>query len=94
MGAPAIVVVADADPLRDEGIAYAALLNRNGRGAALWDVPDTVHGFAAYPHLFPQAHTDLELLADALKGLCSTGIAGLSAESHRWPARSPDLQGR
>jgi acetyl esterase len=64
--APAIVIVAEADPLRDEAIAYANVLNRSGRGAALWDIADTVHGFAARPSQFPQAEFLLERLAHTL----------------------------
>jgi acetyl esterase len=70
--APAIIAVAEADPLRDEGVAYARLLNRHGRGAALWEIPDAVHGFCAHPAQFPQAEQVLARLADTLRRVFAT----------------------
>lgn len=43
--APAAVVVAGMDVLRDEGVAYAALLAAAGVPAELIELPDQVHGF-------------------------------------------------
>ena len=43
--APALVVVAGFDPLRDEGIAYAARLQSAGVPVAVRDEPTLPHGF-------------------------------------------------
>jgi acetyl esterase len=42
---PAIVVVAECDPLRDEGVAYAGLLEHFGVRVELLEAEDMVHGF-------------------------------------------------
>lgn len=42
---PAVVTTAEHDPLRDEGLAYAARLRAGGVPTALRHVPGTVHGF-------------------------------------------------
>jgi acetyl esterase/lipase len=42
---PAYLMVADQDPLRDEGIAYAVMLTRAGVGCELHLLPGTFHGF-------------------------------------------------
>ncbi|MDO9487060.1 MAG: alpha/beta hydrolase, partial [Sphingomonadaceae bacterium] len=42
---PAIIVVAGCDPLRDEGLAYAARLRGSGVDVDLRVHPDMIHGF-------------------------------------------------
>ncbi|MDE3086659.1 MAG: alpha/beta hydrolase fold domain-containing protein, partial [Acidobacteriota bacterium] len=42
---PAYLMVAEQDPLRDEGIDYAAMLTRAGVGCELHLLSGTFHGF-------------------------------------------------
>jgi acetyl esterase/lipase len=42
---PALIVVAELDPLRDEAIEYAARLRESGVDVVLHNVPGTFHGF-------------------------------------------------
>jgi acetyl esterase len=45
---PTVLVVADLDPLRDEGLAYAARLSEAGLPVRLRRVPGLVHGFLRF----------------------------------------------
>lgn len=58
---PAIVVVAQFDPLRDEGVAYAGLLEHFGVRVELLEAEDMVHGFLDLSALVPET---LEILDD------------------------------
>jgi acetyl esterase len=51
---PAIVVVAQFDPLRDEGVAYAGLLEHFGVRVELLEAEDMVHGFLSLSALVPE----------------------------------------
>ncbi|MFY9783787.1 MAG: alpha/beta hydrolase [Acidimicrobiales bacterium] len=59
--APAVVVVAECDPLRDEGVAYAGLLGHFGVPVELLEAEDMVHGFLELGGVVPEA---LEILDD------------------------------
>ena len=50
--APALVVIVEEDPLRDEGAAYAGRLLEAGVPTALVDVPGHVHGSLSVPSLY------------------------------------------
>jgi acetyl esterase len=61
-GAPAaIVVVAQCDPLRDEGVAYAGLLEHFAVPVELLEAEGMVHGFLRLGELVPEA---LEVVDD------------------------------
>jgi acetyl esterase len=52
---PAIVLVAECDPLRDEGVAYAGLLEHFGVRVELLEAEGMVHGFLRLGALVPEA---------------------------------------
>lgn len=53
--APAIVVVAQYDPLRDEAIAYAGLLEHFGVPVEVLEAEGMLHGFLRMGHVIPDA---------------------------------------
>ncbi|MCS7482880.1 alpha/beta hydrolase [Umezawaea endophytica] len=63
---PTYIVVAEVDPLRDEGRDYAARLSAAGVTTELVQVPGAVHGFDL---LFPQARVSERNLADQVRAL-------------------------
>jgi len=67
--APAIVVVAECDPLRDEGVAYAGLLGHFGVGIELLEAEGMVHGFLEMGGVVPEALEILDDLASHLHRL-------------------------
>jgi acetyl esterase len=56
----AIVVVAGCDPLRDEGLAYAAALRAAGVPVTLEDHDDMAHGFCTLIDLLPRANETVQ----------------------------------
>ncbi len=52
---PAIVVVAECDPLRDEAIAYAGLLEHFGVPVEILEAEGMLHGFLRMGHVIPDA---------------------------------------
>ena len=65
--APATVIVAEHDPLRDEGAAYAAKLTEAGGAAELVEAPGMIHGFFGMTELVPDAQRWVELAGARLK---------------------------
>jgi acetyl esterase len=66
--APAIVVVAECDPLRDEGVAYAGLLEHFGVTVELLEAEGMVHGFIRMGALVPEAMAIVDDVAEHLHG--------------------------
>ncbi|KAI5117941.1 hypothetical protein M0805_002054 [Coniferiporia weirii] len=64
--APAYVQIAGADPLRDEGLLYAQLLQKDGVPTKVEVYPGVPHGFASY---FPQLAASARWRADLDVGL-------------------------
>jgi acetyl esterase len=63
---PAIVLVAECDPLRDEGLAYAGLLEHFGVRVEILEAKGMVHGFLRMGGLVPET---LEIVDDLAKHL-------------------------
>lgn len=67
--APAVVIVAQCDPLRDEGVAYAGLLEHCGVPVQLLEAEGMVHGFLEYGGVVPEALAIVDDLAEHLHAL-------------------------
>jgi acetyl esterase len=65
--APALVVTAEFDPLRDEGEAYAHALERAGVTATLRNYDGMVHAFFGLPVTFDDAKRAFDDVAQALR---------------------------
>jgi acetyl esterase/lipase len=62
--APAIIVVAECDPLRDEAVAYAGLLEHFGVPVELLEAEGMVHGFIRFGAVVPNALAIIDHLAE------------------------------
>jgi len=66
--APAHIVTAEFDPLRDEGEAYGARLREAGVAAEIVRYDGQIHGFFGTPEAFgPSAQVAVEAAAAALR---------------------------
>ncbi|MGH9021034.1 MAG: alpha/beta hydrolase [Acidimicrobiales bacterium] len=66
---PAVVVVAECDPLRDEGVAYAGLLEHFGVAVELLEAKGMPHGFLRMGGVVPEALEIVDDLAEHLHRL-------------------------
>ncbi len=66
---PATVLVAGFDPLRDEGIRYAQILQKAGVEVDLLGEPSLTHGFLNYVGLVPEAERAFERLLGHLRAV-------------------------
>lgn len=64
--APATIILAGADPLHDEGFAYAAALQAAGVPTSLHDFAGGIHGFASLAGVAPIADQAIAIAATAL----------------------------
>jgi acetyl esterase len=65
--APAFILTAGYDPLRDEGAEYAHLLEESDVPTTFLHMSDQMHGFLTMGRIIRAADTGLELAATALK---------------------------
>jgi acetyl esterase len=65
--APALVITAEADPLRDEGEAYAERLRAAGVAVQLHRYAGMIHGFIRMGSIIDQAGEAIDELAVALR---------------------------
>ena len=65
--APAHVVTAEFDPLRDEGDAYAERLASSGVPVEHRRVPGMIHGLMQYGALVPEVMTEIDLVGARLR---------------------------
>ncbi len=69
----ALIQTAQHDPLRDQGVAYAAALRAAGVPVRLTNYEHAVHGYASMPGFVPQAHKAVaEVVAELHEVLAST----------------------
>lgn len=73
--APAFVMTAEFDPLRDEGIAYAQKLASAGVSVEHVHVEDQMHGFLLLDRAVAKAAALIDRLADALAAQVSAATA-------------------
>jgi acetyl esterase len=72
---PAIVLVAQFDPLRDEGVAYAGLLEHFGVRVELLEAEQMVHGFLEMGTFVPEALAIVDDLAEHLHRYVQEAVA-------------------
>ena len=65
--APALVLTAAADPLRDEGLAYAQRLEREGVRVTSVHLSDQIHGFLSMGKVIHAADTAIDMMAAVLR---------------------------
>ncbi|WP_371765604.1 alpha/beta hydrolase [Massilia sp.] len=72
---PAVVVVVSVDPLRDDGVEYAARLQATGVHAELIEFPHLTHGFVHLTPVVPAAKVAFDEVIDRFRTLAAHGIA-------------------
>jgi len=65
--APALVLTASCDPLRDEGVDYARRLEREGVRVAHLHFSDQMHGFVSMGRIIHAADAALDMMAAVLR---------------------------
>ena len=63
---PALVLAAGQDPLRDDAIRYAAVLEAAGVPVTTRVFPEAIHGFLSIPLFEPDAHPAVQAIVDQL----------------------------
>jgi len=69
--APALVVVCEFDPLRDEGVAYAERLRQAGVPVRLSEYAGMIHGFLRMPAMIDRSREVLDEIGMVLRGALS-----------------------
>jgi acetyl esterase len=66
--APALIIAAGHDPLRDDAARYAEALSKADVPTRLVTFPEAIHGFMSIPMFEPAAREALDLIAEELLG--------------------------
>lgn len=69
---PALVYVAEYDPLHDEGVAYAAALAEAGVSVTLEEAAGQMHGYFQMANILPGYHTAISLVANHIGAFIDT----------------------
>jgi acetyl esterase len=67
--APAVVVTAGFDPLRDEGEAYAVALQKAGNHVTSWREPGLIHGYLNYAGVSRESRDAVKRIATEFRAL-------------------------
>jgi acetyl esterase len=86
---PTLVMTAEFDPLRDEGIAYAEKLAAAGIAVRHVHAADQMHGFLLLERIIPRAGALLEVLAGALRASARAGVPSATAAERCVPGVFP-----
>ncbi|GAA4709934.1 hypothetical protein GCM10023215_59580 [Pseudonocardia yuanmonensis] len=73
---PALVVVAEFDPLHDEGVAYAEALRAAGVPVVLEEAEGEMHAYFQMINILPGAETGLKLVASHVAAFLENGREG------------------
>jgi len=81
---PALIIVAEFDPLRDEGEAYAKRLRRAGVPVALTTYPGMIHGFVSMLGVVTDARRAVHEVARFIRAMGNAGVKKFQQdETHR-----------
>lgn len=69
----AFIVAAELDPLLDDSIRYAEVLNAAGVEATLRTEPDLIHGYLRARHMSAPAGESFTAICQAIRGFCHGG---------------------
>jgi acetyl esterase len=72
---PALVITAEYDPLRDEGVQYAERLADAGVVTSHVHFPGQTHAFFSFPHLLAEARSAQALAAQSLRDAFNPPVA-------------------
>ena len=67
--APAVIITAQYDPLRDDGYEYSQLLSQAGVPTIYRECPGMIHGFISMASSIPQAFEGQQFLADQINAI-------------------------
>ena len=73
--APAVVVTAEYDPLRDQGVAYAQRLRDAGVPTQYVNADGLIHGFFGMHEFMPPGQAAWDVSVAALRDACGTGVS-------------------
>ncbi len=70
---PAFIVAAELDPLLDDSLRYAEVLQQAGVAVHLRTEPDLIHGYLRARHMSEPAGTSFAAICQAVRGFCHGG---------------------